>query len=79
MYGSIDRAVLCCVVLGCAVLGCAVLDRTMLDRTMLDRAVYGCAVLGCVIDCVVTPVSFGAYFKSDTYLSLFTELGEIIA
>ena len=74
MYGSIDRAVLCCVVLGCAVLGCAVLDRTM-----LDRAVYGCAVLGCVIDCVVTPVSFGAYFKSDTYLSLFTELGEIIA
>ena len=64
VYGSIDRAVLCCVVLGCAV---------------LDRAVYGCAVLGCVIDCVVTPVSFGAYFKSDTYLSLFTELGEIIA
>ena len=79
MYGSIDRAVLCCAVLCCVVLCCVVLGCAVLDRTMLDRAVYGCAVLGCVIDCVVTPVSFGAYFKSDTYLSLFTELGEIIA
>ncbi len=51
----------------------------MLDRAVYGCAVYGCAVLGCVIDCVVTPVSFVACFKSDTYLSLFTEFGEIIA